>query len=144
MCSKRRSPFHPCVFSCLSVWRCAFVSLQASSPVFVPETSHELLHRMTGKGLSAQYRFTRQPCIYGNNMVSLQLTLSNSSDQALENIHISERSSTGQDIHRFNTIGERVNKARASECVMKAEHFLALLELESFGCRCLLSGSVDR
>lgn len=79
-------------------------ALQASSPVFVPETSHELLHRMTGKGLSAQYRFTRQPCIYGNSMVSLQLTLSNTSDQALENIHISEQSSTGQDIHRFNTI----------------------------------------
>uniref|UniRef100_A0A8C1PMY4 Adaptor related protein complex 3 subunit beta 1 n=1 Tax=Cyprinus carpio TaxID=7962 RepID=A0A8C1PMY4_CYPCA len=77
------------------------------SPVFVPETSHELLHRMTGKGLSAQYRFTRQPCIYGNSMVSLQLTLSNSSDQALENIHISEKSSTGQNIHRFNAIGER-------------------------------------
>uniref|UniRef100_A0A673HG99 AP-3 complex subunit beta n=1 Tax=Sinocyclocheilus rhinocerous TaxID=307959 RepID=A0A673HG99_9TELE len=75
-----------------------------SSPVFVPETSHELLHRMTGKGLSAQYRFTRQPCIYGNSMVSLQLTLSNSTDQALENIHISEKSSTGQNIHRFNAI----------------------------------------
>uniref|UniRef100_A0A673HFP3 AP-3 complex subunit beta n=1 Tax=Sinocyclocheilus rhinocerous TaxID=307959 RepID=A0A673HFP3_9TELE len=74
------------------------------SPVFVPETSHELLHRMTGKGLSAQYRFTRQPCIYGNSMVSLQLTLSNSTDQALENIHISEKSSTGQNIHRFNAI----------------------------------------
>ncbi|XP_051537075.1 AP-3 complex subunit beta-1 [Myxocyprinus asiaticus] len=80
------------------------LALQASSPVFVPETSHELLHRMTGKGLSAQYRFTRQPCIYGNSMVSLQLTLSNSSDQALENIHISEKSSTGQNIHCFNTI----------------------------------------
>ncbi|XP_016308394.1 AP-3 complex subunit beta-1-like [Sinocyclocheilus anshuiensis] len=79
-------------------------ALQASFPVFVPETSHELLHRMTGKGLSAQYRFTRQPCIYGNSMVSLQLTLSNSSDQALENIHISEKSSTGQNIHRFNAI----------------------------------------
>ncbi|XP_050949273.1 AP-3 complex subunit beta-1 isoform X2 [Labeo rohita] len=79
-------------------------ALQASSPVFVPETSHELLHRMTGKGLSAQYRFTRQPCIYGNSMVSLQLTLSNSGDQALENIHISEKSSTGQNIHRFNAI----------------------------------------
>ncbi|XP_052393222.1 AP-3 complex subunit beta-1 [Carassius gibelio] len=79
-------------------------ALQASFPVFVPETSHELLHRMTGKGLSGQYRFTRQPCIYGNSMVSLQLTLSNSSDQALENIHISEKSSTGQNIHRFNAI----------------------------------------
>lgn len=79
-------------------------ALQASSPVFVPDTSHELLHRMTGKGLSAQYRFTRQPCIYGNSMVSLQLTLSNNSEQALENIHISEKSSTGQNIHRFSAI----------------------------------------
>uniref|UniRef100_A0A9J7ZD59 Adaptor related protein complex 3 subunit beta 1 n=1 Tax=Cyprinus carpio carpio TaxID=630221 RepID=A0A9J7ZD59_CYPCA len=97
--------FLACQFDVVS-WH-VHVSLQASSPVFVPETSHELLHRMTGKGLSAQYRFTRQPCIYGNSMVSLQLTLSNSSDQALENIHISEKSSTGQNIHRFNAIGER-------------------------------------
>lgn len=96
--------FLACQFDAVS-WH-VHVSLQASSPVFVPETSHELLHRMTGKGLSAQYRFTRQPCIYGNSMVSLQLTLSNSSDQALENIHISEKSSTGQNIHRFNAIGE--------------------------------------
>ncbi|KAG1946446.1 AP-3 complex subunit beta-1 [Pimephales promelas] len=59
---------------------------------------------MTGKGLSAQYRFTRQPCIYGNSMVSLQLTLSNNSEQALENIHISEKSSSGQNIHRFSAI----------------------------------------
>uniref|UniRef100_A0A9J8B1M3 AP-3 complex subunit beta n=1 Tax=Cyprinus carpio carpio TaxID=630221 RepID=A0A9J8B1M3_CYPCA len=94
--------FLACQFDVVS-WH-VHVSLQASSPVFVPETSHELLHRMTGKGLSAQYRFTRQPCIYGNSMVSLQLTLSNSSDQALENIHISEKSSTGQNIHRFNAI----------------------------------------
>uniref|UniRef100_A0A671RID6 AP-3 complex subunit beta n=1 Tax=Sinocyclocheilus anshuiensis TaxID=1608454 RepID=A0A671RID6_9TELE len=94
--------FLACQFDAVS-WHVR-VSLQASFPVFVPETSHELLHRMTGKGLSAQYRFTRQPCIYGNSMVSLQLTLSNSSDQALENIHISEKSSTGQNIHRFNAI----------------------------------------
>uniref|UniRef100_A0A671LQ26 AP-3 complex subunit beta-1-like n=1 Tax=Sinocyclocheilus anshuiensis TaxID=1608454 RepID=A0A671LQ26_9TELE len=94
--------FLACQFDAVS-WP-VHVSLQASSPVFVPETSHELLHRMTGKGLSAQYRFTRQPCIYGNSMVSLQLTLSNSTDQALENIHISEKSSTGQNIHRFNAI----------------------------------------
>uniref|UniRef100_A0A672PJE8 AP-3 complex subunit beta n=1 Tax=Sinocyclocheilus grahami TaxID=75366 RepID=A0A672PJE8_SINGR len=92
--------FLACQFDAVS-WHVR-VSLQASFPVFVPETSHELLHRMTGKGLSAQYRFTRQPCIYGNSMVSLQLTLSNSSDQALENIHISEKSSTGQNIHHFN------------------------------------------
>ncbi|KAK7143169.1 hypothetical protein R3I93_014363 [Phoxinus phoxinus] len=89
-------------------------ALQASSPVFVPETSHELLHRMTGKGLSAQYRFTRQPCIYGNSMVSLQLTLSNNSEQALENIHISEKSSSGQNIHRFSAIERLEPQASAT------------------------------
>uniref|UniRef100_A0A672PJ91 AP-3 complex subunit beta n=1 Tax=Sinocyclocheilus grahami TaxID=75366 RepID=A0A672PJ91_SINGR len=104
--------FLACQFDAVS-WHVR-VSLQASFPVFVPETSHELLHRMTGKGLSAQYRFTRQPCIYGNSMVSLQLTLSNSSDQALENIHISEKSSTGQNIHHFNAIGDVENGCAAS------------------------------
>ncbi|XP_073791873.1 AP-3 complex subunit beta-1 isoform X4 [Danio rerio] len=79
-------------------------ALQASSPVFVPETSYELLHRMTGKGLSGQYRFTRQPCIYDSSMVSLQLTLSNSSEQPLENIHISQKSSCAQNIHCFNAV----------------------------------------
>ncbi|KAI4882467.1 hypothetical protein NFI96_027581 [Prochilodus magdalenae] len=75
-----------------------------SSPVFVPVCSHELLHRMTGKGLAAQYHFPRQPCIYGDRMVSVQLTFSNHGDHALEDIHISEKTSTGQNIHCFRPI----------------------------------------
>ncbi|XP_076835456.1 AP-3 complex subunit beta-1 isoform X2 [Brachyhypopomus gauderio] len=79
-------------------------AIQLSSPVFVPVHTRELLHRMTGKGLAAQYHFPRQPCIYGNHMVSVQLTLSNHGDHNLEDIHISEKTSTGQNIHRFSPI----------------------------------------
>uniref|UniRef100_A0AAY4EK78 AP-3 complex subunit beta n=1 Tax=Denticeps clupeoides TaxID=299321 RepID=A0AAY4EK78_9TELE len=81
-----------------------FLCVQVSSPVFVPMSSHELLHRMTGKGLAAQYHFPRQPCIYGNKMVSVQLTLTNSSDHTLEDISIGEKTSSGQNIHRFSSI----------------------------------------
>ncbi|MCJ8741025.1 hypothetical protein PDJAM_G00065940 [Pangasius djambal] len=79
-------------------------AIQVTSPMFVPVRSHELLHSMTGKGLAAHYHFPRQPCIYDNHMVSLQLTLSNHSDHVLHNIHIMETVSTGQKIHSFSQI----------------------------------------
>ncbi|KAF5899737.1 AP-3 complex subunit beta-1 isoform X2, partial [Clarias magur] len=79
-------------------------AIQVTSPVFVPVRSFELLHNMTGKGLAAQYHFPRQPCIYGDHMVSLQLTFSNHSDRILHNIHIVEMASTSQKIHHFSSI----------------------------------------
>ncbi|XP_041754541.1 AP-3 complex subunit beta-1 isoform X2 [Coregonus clupeaformis] len=79
-------------------------TIQVSGPAFVPEKSHDLLHRMTGKGLSAQYQFPRQPCLYQPTMVSVQISLTNTSDHPLEQIHIGDRSPTGLNIHCFNTI----------------------------------------
>ncbi|KAK6316139.1 hypothetical protein J4Q44_G00136630 [Coregonus suidteri] len=79
-------------------------AIQVSGPAFVPEKSHDLLHRMTGKGLSAQYQFPRQPCLYQPTMVSVQISLTNTSDHPLEQIHIGDRSPTGLNIHCFNTI----------------------------------------
>uniref|UniRef100_A0A8C7M6B9 AP-3 complex subunit beta n=1 Tax=Oncorhynchus mykiss TaxID=8022 RepID=A0A8C7M6B9_ONCMY len=78
--------------------------LQVSGPAFVPEKSHDLLHRMTGKGLSAQYQFPRQPCLYQPTMVSVQISLTNTTDHPLEQIHIGDRSPTGLNMHCFNTI----------------------------------------
>uniref|UniRef100_A0AAY5EG30 AP-3 complex subunit beta n=1 Tax=Electrophorus electricus TaxID=8005 RepID=A0AAY5EG30_ELEEL len=83
---------------------CVCVCQQLSSPVFVPVHTYELLHRMTGKGLAAQYHFSRQPCIYDDRMISVQLTFSNNGDHTLENIHISEKTSAGQNIHCFSPI----------------------------------------
>ncbi|XP_041706585.1 AP-3 complex subunit beta-1 [Coregonus clupeaformis] len=79
-------------------------TMQVSGPAFVPEKSHDLLHRMTGKGLSAQYQFPRQPCLYQPTMVSVQISLTNTSDHPLEQIHIGDRSPTGLNIYCFNTI----------------------------------------
>lgn len=77
--------------------------IQVSSPVFLPEKSHNLLHRMSGKGLSAQYHFSRQPCLAQPNMVAVQVSLTNNSDQRLEQIHI-DKNPAGLNIHCFNTI----------------------------------------
>uniref|UniRef100_A0AAR2J319 AP-3 complex subunit beta n=1 Tax=Pygocentrus nattereri TaxID=42514 RepID=A0AAR2J319_PYGNA len=97
--------------------------VQVSSPVFVPVRPHELLHRMTGKGLAAQYHFPRQPCIYGDHMVSVQLTFNNHGDHALEDIHISEKTSTGQSIHCFRPIGESGSAAVLGRTCSKTERF---------------------
>ncbi|MBN3322735.1 AP3B1 protein, partial [Atractosteus spatula] len=80
-------------------------AIEVTSPVYVPAQPHELLHRMTGKGLAACYHFPRQPCIYNPKMVSVQITLTNSSDHKLEDIHIGEKKlPLGLHIHEFNKI----------------------------------------
>uniref|UniRef100_A0A8V0YGV9 AP-3 complex subunit beta n=1 Tax=Gallus gallus TaxID=9031 RepID=A0A8V0YGV9_CHICK len=80
-------------------------SSKVTTQVFVPTKMHEMLHRMTGKGLSAHYQFSRQPCIFGDRMVSVQVTLTNTSDQKIENIHIGEKKlPPGMRMHEFNPI----------------------------------------
>uniref|UniRef100_A0A667XBD6 AP-3 complex subunit beta n=1 Tax=Myripristis murdjan TaxID=586833 RepID=A0A667XBD6_9TELE len=84
----------------LSFCVCIWVNI----PTFGPVKSHELLHHMTGKGLSARYHFPRQPCLYQPNMVAVQVTLTNGSDHSLEEIHIGDRSPASLNLHCFNTI----------------------------------------
>ncbi|KAF6721718.1 AP-3 complex subunit beta-1 [Oryzias melastigma] len=79
-------------------------AVQVTSPSFGPVKTYELLHHMTGKGLSAKYHFPRQPCLYQPTMVSVQVILTNSSDHVLEEIHIGERSPASLNLHCFNTI----------------------------------------
>ncbi|KAJ8286961.1 hypothetical protein GJAV_G00045370 [Gymnothorax javanicus] len=79
-------------------------TIEVSTPVFVPAKSHELLHRMSGKGLAAQYHFPRQPCIYSPSMVSVQITLANNSDQPLQDIHLGHTGPPGPNIHGFSNI----------------------------------------
>ncbi|XP_004613197.2 AP-3 complex subunit beta-1 [Sorex araneus] len=79
--------------------------ISVSTPVFVPMKTHVLLHRMSGKGLAAHYFFPRQPCIFGDKMVSVQITLNNTSDRKVENIHIGEKKlPTGMQMHVFEPI----------------------------------------
>lgn len=79
--------------------------ISVSTPVFVPVKTHVLLHRMSGKGLAANYSFPRQPCIFGDKMVSVQITLNNTSDRKIENIHIGEKKlPVGMQMHVFHPI----------------------------------------
>ncbi|XP_076613966.1 AP-3 complex subunit beta-1 isoform X2 [Chaetodon auriga] len=79
-------------------------AVQVTTPSFGPVKSYELLHHMTGKGLSAKYHFPRQPCLYQPSMVAVQVTLTNSSDHSLEEIHVGDQSPASLHIHCFNTI----------------------------------------
>ncbi|KAM5169779.1 AP-3 complex subunit beta-1 isoform 1-T1 [Callospermophilus lateralis] len=79
--------------------------ISVGTPVFVPGKTHVLLHRMSGKGLAANYFFPRQPCIFGDKMVSVQITLNNTSDRKIENIHIGEKKlPIGMQMHVFHPI----------------------------------------
>uniref|UniRef100_A0A3B3TGH1 AP-3 complex subunit beta n=1 Tax=Paramormyrops kingsleyae TaxID=1676925 RepID=A0A3B3TGH1_9TELE len=75
-----------------------------SSPVFVPHMSHELLHRMSGKGLAACYHFPRQPCIYDPRMVSVQLTFTNCGEQPVQDLRVGEASPPALSLHRFAAV----------------------------------------
>ncbi|XP_066843783.1 AP-3 complex subunit beta-1 isoform X3 [Anser cygnoides] len=80
-------------------------SSKVTTQVFVPTKTHEMLHRMTGKGLSAHYHFSRQPDMFGDHMVPVQVTVTNTTDQKIENIHIGEKKlPLGMRIHEFNPI----------------------------------------
>ncbi|XP_063151623.1 AP-3 complex subunit beta-1 isoform X1 [Candoia aspera] len=79
--------------------------IDVSAPVFVPMKTHELLHRMSGKGLAASYHFSRHACIYSVQMVSVQVTLTNTTDQKIENIHLTEKKlPADMRMHVFNSI----------------------------------------
>ncbi|XP_045856377.1 AP-3 complex subunit beta-1 [Meles meles] len=79
--------------------------ISINTPVFVPVKTHVLLHRMSGRGLAAHYFFPRQPCIFGDKMVSVQITLNNTTDRKIENIHIGRKKlPMGMQMHVFNPI----------------------------------------
>ncbi|KAK2818678.1 hypothetical protein Q5P01_024239 [Channa striata] len=79
-------------------------AVQITTPSFGPVKTYELLHHMSGKGLSAKYHFPRQPCLYQPSMVAVQVTLTNGSDHSLEQVHIGDRNPASLNIHCFNTI----------------------------------------
>ncbi|XP_023678826.1 AP-3 complex subunit beta-1 isoform X2 [Paramormyrops kingsleyae] len=79
-------------------------AIEVSSPVFVPHMSHELLHRMSGKGLAACYHFPRQPCIYDPRMVSVQLTFTNCGEQPVQDLRVGEASPPALSLHRFAAV----------------------------------------
>ncbi|XP_038640191.1 AP-3 complex subunit beta-2 isoform X2 [Scyliorhinus canicula] len=60
------------------------------SPSLGGVKSYELLHRITGEGLSVEYCFNRQPFSPDHTMVSVQMRFTNNSETELKNLRIGE------------------------------------------------------
>nr|XP_023663000.1 AP-3 complex subunit beta-2-like isoform X3 [Paramormyrops kingsleyae] len=66
------------------------LSPAAVSPASGPVKSYELLHRITGEGLSVSYCFSRQPFSHDPHMVSVQMQFTNNGDTEARNLRIQE------------------------------------------------------
>ncbi|XP_025924110.1 AP-3 complex subunit beta-2 isoform X2 [Apteryx rowi] len=75
------------------------------SPVFGSVRTYELLHRMTGEGLSVEYCFSRRPFPHDPHMVAVQIQISNNTDAEVKSLHISEpKPLSGMRIQEFPEI----------------------------------------
>ncbi|XP_068168896.1 AP-3 complex subunit beta-2 isoform X12 [Antennarius striatus] len=54
------------------------------------QKSHELLHRITGEGLSVEYCFSRQPFSPDANMVAVQMQFTNNATSDTKNLHMED------------------------------------------------------
>ncbi|XP_070809386.1 AP-3 complex subunit beta-2 isoform X4 [Pituophis catenifer annectens] len=75
------------------------------SPVFGAVKKYELLHRMTGEGLSVEYYFSRQPFAPDPRMVAVQIQICNNMATEMKNIRVTEpKLLSGMRIQEFKEI----------------------------------------
>ncbi|XP_072881051.1 AP-3 complex subunit beta-2 isoform X4 [Hemitrygon akajei] len=78
---------------------------EALSPSLGKVKTYELLHRLTGEGLSVQYHFTRRPFSPDQAMVSVQMQFTNNSEMEIRHLRISEpKLHSGMRIQGFKEI----------------------------------------
>uniref|UniRef100_F6R4B5 AP-3 complex subunit beta n=1 Tax=Ciona intestinalis TaxID=7719 RepID=F6R4B5_CIOIN len=67
--------------------------------------SYELLHRVTGGGMAAKYRYPRTPCVYSDKMISVEVEITNTGDKPINNIHMGDKKlQAGLKVHDFDVI----------------------------------------
>ncbi|XP_072348702.1 AP-3 complex subunit beta-2 [Scyliorhinus torazame] len=66
------------------------VPSEVVSPSLGAVKTYELLHRITGEGLSVEYCFNRRPFSPDHTMVSVQMQFTNNSETELKNLRIGE------------------------------------------------------
>lgn len=59
--------------------------------MYKPLNSTDLLNRITGQGLAAEYKFTRRAHVYSPKMVAIEVTFTNKSDGTLSGISIGSK-----------------------------------------------------
>jgi len=62
-----------------------------TTPVVKPTKCFELLNRITGQGLAAEYKFTRRAHVYSPKMVAVEVTFANKSDGTLSGISVGSK-----------------------------------------------------
>uniref|UniRef100_A0A8D2LWW5 AP-3 complex subunit beta n=1 Tax=Varanus komodoensis TaxID=61221 RepID=A0A8D2LWW5_VARKO len=78
---------------------------QMISPVFGTVKTFELLHRMTGEGLSVEYYFSRQPFAPDSRMVAVQFQISNNTAADVKSIRVQEpKLLSGMRVQEFKEI----------------------------------------
>ncbi|KAK2144879.1 hypothetical protein LSH36_722g00029 [Paralvinella palmiformis] len=77
-----------------------------TSPIVSPITSHELINKITGGGLSAFYRFTRTMSIFSPKMISVDITFTNHTERPMSGIRVGQKKlQSGMEIKEFPEIG---------------------------------------
>ena len=54
-------------------------------------TTYELLSKINGKGLSAEYRFTRAPCVYSRNMIGVEINFNNQRKEPVAKLRVDNK-----------------------------------------------------
>uniref|UniRef100_A0AAQ5ZVQ8 AP-3 complex subunit beta n=1 Tax=Amphiprion ocellaris TaxID=80972 RepID=A0AAQ5ZVQ8_AMPOC len=84
---------------------------ELKKPTIAPSSvlkNYELLHRITGEGLSVEYCFSRQPFSPDANMVAVQMQFTNSATSDTKNLHMEDvKLQSGMRVKEFPEIGER-------------------------------------
>uniref|UniRef100_A0A8C4ILP6 AP-3 complex subunit beta n=1 Tax=Dicentrarchus labrax TaxID=13489 RepID=A0A8C4ILP6_DICLA len=69
--------------------------------------NYELLHRITGEGLSVEYCFSRQPFSPDANMVAVQMQFTNNATSDTKNLHMEDvKLQSGMRVKEFPEIGD--------------------------------------
>uniref|UniRef100_A0A8C7S8I1 AP-3 complex subunit beta n=1 Tax=Oncorhynchus mykiss TaxID=8022 RepID=A0A8C7S8I1_ONCMY len=100
---------------CKPAWLYMQFLLNPPLPVSVPQTivpsgnlkTYELLHRITGEGLSVEYCFSRQPFSPDPHMVAVKIQFTNSATSEAKSLHVEDaKLQSGMRIKEFPEIGQ--------------------------------------
>ncbi|CAO1380370.1 unnamed protein product [Diamesa hyperborea] len=81
--------------------------IELVGPTFVAIQTMELLNKVNGYGLGINYKFTRSPHLFSDNMVSVELHFMNHGNVPLEDIHIGQKNLTaGMELNEFAPISQ--------------------------------------
>lgn len=77
-------------------------SIQIVQPLCVNTKTKELLSKINGNGLSATYRFTRNPHLYSPSMTNINIIFTNNTGDDISDIRLGKKNlSAGMNVHDF-------------------------------------------